>query len=90
MTAKKKKRLVEIVWLDADCEGGWQSDDEKKDQETVEYMHVYGVLVNGGRRGDKFVTISFGYNEDAEEWLGKSRIPMGMVKSIKTIRYLEA
>jgi hypothetical protein len=82
-----KKKLVEVIWLDADCAAGWQPDDPKEDQKHKGMeMKCYGLLVSGGTKQSKFVTISFGYNQEAGEWLGKQRIPMGMVLKINTIK----
>lgn len=80
-----KKKLVEIEWLDADCSSGWLEDNEKEDQK-IEYMKAYGLLVS---RGKSFTVISFLYNKESKEWLGKARIPSSWVKKIRTIEEVD-
>jgi hypothetical protein len=73
-----KGRWVAIEWLDADDEAGWQPHDPEADDEAETNWSV-GIFVS---KGNKFVTLSRCHNHESEEWLGKSRIPIGMVVGI--------
>jgi hypothetical protein len=72
---------IKVTWLDADCEAGWcQHDDTEEDNlPDSAYLVSVGVFVS---KGPKFLTISFSYNEEAGDFLGKHRIPVGMIKEI--------
>lgn len=78
----KKGDRVDVYWLDADNDSGWLPHDEEADNLDV-------CLVSTGRlvsQGPKFITLSFCHNEAADEWLGKHRIPVGMVVKITKLR----
>jgi len=83
MSQPQKGSLVRIIWLDADDESGWQPHDPETD-DKAEYLESFGLLVSQGK---KFVTLSRTYNQDADEWLGKQRIPVSCIKTIETIEY---
>jgi hypothetical protein len=73
---------VSIAWVDADHDSGWQPHDPEADDEAEE-MFSEGPLVSVGY---KFITISNCYNSGAKEWLGKHRVPLGMVTDIEILK----
>lgn len=72
---------VTVYWIDADNDAGWQDHDEEADNVAVE-LDSTGVFVSVG---PKFITLSFSWNKDADQWLGKHRIPIGMVTNIESL-----
>ena len=71
----KKGDVVYFQWLDADNESGWQPHDEEEDSKEV-LMPAAGLFVS---IGPKFLTISASHNEDADEWLSKTRVPVNWI-----------
>lgn len=67
-----------VYWIDADNDSGWQDHDEEADNNAVE-LRSSGVFVS---LGPKFLTLSFSWNEEADQWLGKHRIPRGMITRV--------
>lgn len=82
MTEPSKGDLVCVTWVDADSDAGWQPHDPDGD-DIAETLESYGLMVS---RGTKFITISHCHNKDADEWLGKHRIPLAFVQKIKVIK----
>jgi hypothetical protein len=77
---------IKVTWLDAEMESGWCQHSEQDDQEDLPdsaYLVSVGLFVS---EGPKFLTLSFSYNEEAEDWLGKHRIPIGMIKNISELQ----
>jgi hypothetical protein len=70
---------VRVTWLDADCEAGWVA---HSDEEITEFLESYGLFVS---LGPKFLTLSFCHNEEADDWLGKHRIPKGMIQTVEVL-----
>lgn len=70
-----KGDVIYFQWLDADNQSGWQAHDEESDNSEV-LMPACGLFVS---KGPKFITISVSYNQDADEWLGKTRIPVNWI-----------
>lgn len=87
LTIPMKGDLVCVEWLDADSDSGWQPHDEEADQ-NADTLKSYGLFVS---KGPKFITLSHTHNVEADEWLGKHRIPVGMVleNGIEIIRRTE-
>lgn len=82
---KKKLKLVEVEWLDADNGSGWT--EYKKDiHQKGKCIKSYGLLVD---KGETFVVLSFCCNEEGGDWLGTHSIPLGMVKKIRVIETVE-
>ncbi len=77
-----KGDVVIVYWLDADDEAGWQPHDEEVDQKAKAQFSA-GCFVS---QGPKFITLSHSYNEDADEWLGKHRIPVGWVERVEVLK----
>jgi hypothetical protein len=80
-----KGDLVKIIWLDADSESGWQPHQPDTD-DNAEPLISYGLFVS---KGTKFVTISHCHNVEADEWLGKHRIPISFIQSVEILQSAE-
>lgn len=76
-----RKVLVCVHWIDADGEAGWFADDPKEDSPHV--LRTYGLLV---RQTDDWVITASTYDPLTGLWSDRSRIPMGMVQKVETIR----
>jgi len=72
---------VKVVWLDAECEAGWlqHTDDDDGELPPEAYLTSYGLLIS---TGPKFLSLGFCYNKDADDWLGRHRIPIGMIVDV--------
>ena len=82
----QKGTPVRVTWLDAEMEAGWCQHTESDDLDQLPdeaYLVSVGLFVS---QGPKFLTLSFSYNEEADDWLGKHRIPIGMIKEITELR----
>ena len=73
--------LVRVTWLDADSDSGWQPNDPEAD-DNADPLESFGLLVS---KGHKFITLSHAHNKDADEWLGKHRIPINFVEKVEVI-----
>jgi len=74
-----KRKLVMIEWVDADGESGWSSYDPETPLITVK---TFGILVN---RNKDHIAHADSWCPETKHWSGLGRIPMGMVKRIKTL-----
>ena len=81
MGSYPKGTPVKVIWLDADMESGWCNGSEPDEDNLPDeaYLTSVGLFVSVG---PKFLTLSFSHNEEADDWLGKHRIPIGMIKSV--------
>lgn len=70
---------VNVDWLDADSEGGWLPTDPEAD-DSGKPLTSSGCVATVGY---KLLTLSHSYNWDGEEWLGKHRIPLGMIEEVR-------
>ena len=71
----EKGDFVCVAWVDADADAGWIPHDEDEDNH-VESMVSCGRFVS---QGPKFITLSFCWNKEADEWLSKHRIPIDWI-----------
>ena len=78
-----RKKLVEIVWIDADGEAGWSAYDPDAKLVTVK---TYGILVNQAK---DHIAHADSYCTESKMWSGLGRIPTGMVKSVRLIKWIE-
>ena len=76
---------LRVYWLDADNDSGWLDHDESDDN-SEEYLKSTGQFVS---LGPKFLTLSFCHNSEADQWLGKHRIPRGMIVKIEKVTQIE-
>jgi len=70
---------IRVTWLDADCEAGWL---EHTEEEEIDFLESYGVFYS---LGPKFLILSFCHNNSADDFLGKHRIPRGMVQHVDVL-----
>ncbi len=85
MALKFPLPLVEIVWLDACTDSGWETHD--KASVTDELMVTIGFLV---ARGENVVVIASSLDQETHAMSNsRIKIPGGMIKTIKelTIAY---
>ena len=86
------KHIIAIKWLDADNDAGWLPDNPEDDMTNAKEMISAGVHVSGLTKDfqidhrSKFVTISFCWNPDANEWLAKHRIPIKWITDIEVLK----
>ena len=79
---------IKVIWLDAEMEAGWcQHTEDTEELPDEAYLTSVGVFVS---QGPKFLTLSFAYNEEAEDWLGKHRIPINMVERIEVLEVADS
>ena len=82
MGRKQYLTLIQVTWIDADAVGGWHGHDPGRDAEA-DPLQSYGLLVSQNKH---FLTLSFAYNQEAHDWLGKHRIPMRCLVGTKIIK----
>ena len=75
-----KKKLIEISWIDAEGHAGWSHDDPNEDTPII--LKTYGLLV---RKTKDWIIHADSFDPQSKTWSGKGKIPMGMVKKIKTL-----
>lgn len=80
-----KRRLICIEWLDAEAQAGWIPDVEVTGQRP-QLLRTYGLLV---RKDKHFVYHASTRDKDDKKWSELGKIPLGMVKCIKTIAVVE-
>ena len=79
--AKYLKALVEIIWLDAETNHGWETDDDV-DVEEVPIVTI-GFLI---KQTEHLIVIASSIDkETGKQSNGRIKIPVAMVQSIKTI-----
>lgn len=80
----EKGTPIKVTWLDADCEAGWVQHNEQDEHNLPKeaFLDSYGIFVS---LGPKFLTLSFCHNADADDWLGKHRIPRGMIHIVEVL-----
>jgi hypothetical protein len=83
-----RKRIVHVVWIDAQRQPGWASEDKFIARGLMEFHNV-GILV---RKTDEAVYMTIGmpdrYDPNDDDCLGIHVIPIGMVEKIKTLGHI--
>lgn len=84
MSGNMKKKLVCISWIDADSTSGWTADRPENDKAVI--LKTYGLLV---RRTKLWVIHADTFDRESNHWSGLGRIPVGIVRSVKTIALVD-
>ena len=83
MAKPVKKKLIEVVWLDPETDGGWRDGDH---DEPMDRIYAYGLLVS--KTKDR-VPLAAGYDPAKDSYSDLMRFPIGCVLKITTILTME-
>jgi hypothetical protein len=81
-----KLKLVCVTWIDARTDGGWFEHDPKKPRPNPP-LKSYGLLVE---RNEESIILASTYDPECNRWSDRMEIPAGMLKSVRTIKTVEA
>jgi len=81
MTKQCRHKLVEVHWIDAEEDSGWQSYEKK----IPWVIKTIGYLVEKNKTKSDFIVLANSHIPDSNTWSGLSRIPGGMVIKMKTL-----
>lgn len=73
---------IKVTWLDADCTAGWVHYEPVNTTSPEDYLETYGVFMGKDKH---FLHVAFALNKSAGDFLGRQRIPRGMIKEIKEL-----
>lgn len=83
MSKVVKKKLVEVIWVDPETDGGWHEDDHDG---PMPRLYTYGLLV---RKTKDRLTIASGWDPARGNWSDLMRFPIGTVVKINVIKTVE-
>lgn len=80
---KYKYPLVEVVWVDAETEHGWEEVDEEA---NLPLATTIGFLIKdqADKNGNEMLLIASTYADNATN--GRFKIPKGMIKEMKILK----
>jgi hypothetical protein len=81
-----KLKIIEVWWNDAYTKGGWYEYDRKKHHREVILVPSYGIEVDHDK---DWLVLAFGYNKEANDFVGEFSIPAQMVKRKRVLKTVE-
>ena len=79
--SKCRHTIISVQWIDAEENSGWET--YKKKYPWI--ISTIGYLIELPKNKADFIVLANSHLPDTNQWSGVTRIPKGMVLSVKTI-----